>query len=594
MPEQSHNPFNFWQELKRRKVIRIIPVYAAAAFVLLELVDIIAEPLRLPEWTINLVLVLLCIGFVISLILSWIYDFTPEGVQKTKSLIEGQKSEKVQTSNVWKIITYLSLVVIVGLVVINMLSRHKKDDDVTRLEKSIAVLPFKSLSDDPEKQYLADGVMDAILLNLSNIKDLSVMARTSVEQYRGATKTAIEIGKELNVAYLLEASFQKYEKNVRLIVQLIKSNDGSHLWSKNYDREWKDIFSVQSEVAETVAREIYAVITPLEKQMIEKEPTLNLEAYEFYLKGLSLLNKRTGGNLIQAIEFFNLAIEKDHSFAQAYVGLANCYNLISFYEDWIPSEAFPEARLNAEKALELDNTLAEAYASLAYVKHRYDWDLIGAEEDFLKAIELNQNNALTYQWYAEFLWFSGRYEEALIPMNEAIKLDPLSLVLNCAFGQVLARVNKVEEAIKHLENIIELNPEFGYAYFMLGYVLLSGGYHSESIDYLKKSVEMSNNAQLFMATLGIAYAKSGDFDEVQELQEKLNTLSEKQYILSFTKAVLLSELGEQEEALHWLYKAIDEKTDWLLFIRHEKMFFTNLREDQRFIDVLNKIDKLND
>jgi len=285
MPEQSNNPLNFWSELKRRKVVRVITVYGAAAFVIIELINNITEPLRLPGWVPTLVIVLLAIGFLIAIVMSWVFDITPEGVQKTKPInkISEQPEEKPAKMLGWKIATYVSIVIIIGLLIVNIIGSSKRAEVDTELEKSIAVLPFKSLSDDPEKQYLADGMMDAILLHLSKIKDLRVMSRTSVEQYRKTDKTATVICQELNVTYLLEGSFQKYGDNAKLITQLIKPGKEGHVWANEYNRDWKDIFSVQSEVAKTIASELHAVITPEEKQIIEKTPTTNLKAYDYYL-----------------------------------------------------------------------------------------------------------------------------------------------------------------------------------------------------------------------------------------------------------------------------------------------------------------------
>jgi TolB-like protein len=287
MPDKSNGQFQFWQELKRRKVIRRNTVYAATAFVILELVSIIADPLKLPEWTMLTVIVLLSIGFLISLILSWFYDMTPEGVQKIKSVKEIHKEvpEKQSHLKAWKIATYVSAVIIIGLLIFNIAGGRKQAEDRAILEKSIAVLPFKYMSDESEKQYLADGAMDDIILHLSKIEDLRVMSRTSVEQYRETDKTATVICQELDVAYLLEGSFQKHGDQVRLIVQLIRPGKEGHIWANEYNRSWKDIFSVQSEVAQNIARELHAVITPEEIQLIEKKPTTSLTAYDFYQRG---------------------------------------------------------------------------------------------------------------------------------------------------------------------------------------------------------------------------------------------------------------------------------------------------------------------
>ena len=279
-----NNLSQFWQELKRRKVVRVITVYAAAAFVILELASIIAEPLKLPEWFLPMVIVLLCIGFIIATILSWIYDIKPEGgIVKTQPAHKVTKEVGRVTSSSWKIASYISFVVIIGLIVLNIIPRSNAKEAP---EMSIAVLPFKSLSDDQEKQYLADGVMEAILYHLYKIADLRVIPSVSVEKYRDRTKTLSEIARELNVNYILDGSFQKYEDQAKLIVRLsYGKEEEDNIWADEYDRDWSDIFSVQSEVAQKVAFALQSVISPEVKKRIEALPTENMEAYDLYLKG---------------------------------------------------------------------------------------------------------------------------------------------------------------------------------------------------------------------------------------------------------------------------------------------------------------------
>jgi len=476
MPDQSNNPFKFWQELKRRKVIRVIPVYAAAAFVLLELVDILTEPLRLPDWTINLVLVLLCVGFVISIIFSWLYDITPEGVQKTKPIKEIQKEVKPTNSNVWKITTYVSLAIIIGLLVVNIFGSRRQTEVDTVLEKSIAVRPFKSLSDDPEKQYLADGVMDAILLHLSKIKDLRVMSRTSVEQYRETNKTATVIGRELDAMYLLEGSFQKYGEKARLIVQLIKTSDDSHVWSNEYDRDWKDIFSVQSEVAMTIACELKVIITPQEKQIIEKAPTTNLTAYDFYLRALEehnnyrenwTENQGKANVLDKAILLYQLTLEYDSSYAKAYTGLAMAYRDKHYQETYFEDDFLDSTLILANIALSYDSKLEEAYEIRGdyYLDHgKYEEAL----QEYDAVIEFNPNywraytsKASLYSWTRDFLKVIENYQKA-IKLNRGKELPRLLRTLGSSFVQ-LKMYNRaefyLEEALKLDHDSVKHNNE---------------------------------------------------------------------------------------------------------------------------------------
>jgi TolB-like protein len=274
----------FWQELKRRKVVRVVTVYAASAFVILELVDILAPSLRLPDWTLNLVLILLIVGFIIAVILSWIYDIHPEGgIVKTESVKKIKTEDIPVSSNSWKIASYISFVVIVGLIILNIIPRSGKNEI---LDKSIAVLPFKNDSPDLENEYFCNGMMETILNQLVKIGDLKVMSRTEVEPYRNTTKTRKEIAGELGVANFLEGSVYKMGNRFRISVQLINSKSGFHLWSDEYEGEYtEEIFALQSNIARQVALALKAVITQEEEKSIERKPTENIEAYDLVLKG---------------------------------------------------------------------------------------------------------------------------------------------------------------------------------------------------------------------------------------------------------------------------------------------------------------------
>ena len=281
MPK-SNKLSQFWQELKRRKVVHVILVYASAAFVIIELINNVTEPLNLPDWTPTLVIIILLVGFPLAVIFSWIFDVTPEGIEKTKPTKELSKGEKTNVSNSWKIASYISFVVIVTLIVLNIIPRSKHAEEIAIRDKSIAVLPFINDSPDQERMYFINGIMESILNNLCMIEDLRVPGRTSVEQYRNNPKPIPVVAEEMNVDYVLEGSGHRDGNNVRLIVQLLDGRKDQHLWSKTYDADIEEIFSMQSEIAQLIAAEIEAIITPEEKQLIEKVPTTSLTAYDFY------------------------------------------------------------------------------------------------------------------------------------------------------------------------------------------------------------------------------------------------------------------------------------------------------------------------
>jgi len=391
----------FWQELKRRRVTRTVTVYAAAAFVILELVSIIVEPLKLPEWTLPFVIVLLCVGFIIAVILSWIYDVQPEGgIVKTEPAHKVNADDFPKSSKSWRIASYISFVVIVGLIVLNIIPRSGKKEI---LDKSIAVLPFRNDSPDEEKMYFINGTMEAILNNLCKIADLRVPGRTSVEQYRDNPKPIPTVAAEMNVSYILEGSGQKLGDRILLTVQLLDGINDRHLWSKQYDREIQkieEIIDIQSEIAQLVAAEIEAIITQEEEKSIKHIPTTSLIAYELYLKGREeflyyYADRKNIKALKRAEDLYRLALEYDPTFAKAYTGLASIYWFKGLSGDYNWQDCLDSLLILANYSLAYDDQLADAFHLRAnYYRHK-DMNEEAIKE-FDKALKLNPNSWMLY------------------------------------------------------------------------------------------------------------------------------------------------------------------------------------------------------
>ncbi len=399
MPQNSGNFEKFWRDLKRRKVIHVITVYAAISFAILQLVDIVARPLQLPDWTEALIIVLLGIGFVISVFVSWIYDVTPAGIRKTKPLGAAKRIDykTTPTSGGWKTTTFLSAVLIIVLLGFNFIHKREFNKDLSKLEKSIAVLPFINDSPNDSNQYFINGIMDKVLNNLQLVKELRVISRTSVEQYRNTTKSVPEIAKELGVNYIVEGSGQRYGNSFSVSIQLIRA-DGkeTHIWAKPYEqeiREVKDILGIQSQIAQSIAAELKASITPVEKQIIEKIPTANLTAYDFYQRGREEVRRTEPPALNRqkakrAEILFKKSLAYDSTFAPGYTGLA----IVSYLNGNLDSML-----IFANIALSHDSQLAEAYSIRgAYYAHRYNYKK--AAEEYDKAIKFNPND-----WHAYYL-----------------------------------------------------------------------------------------------------------------------------------------------------------------------------------------------
>jgi len=518
MPDNPNRLIQFWQELKRRKVVRVITVYAAAAFVILELLSIIIEPLRLPIWTLQFAIVFLCIGFIIAVILSWIYDIHPEGgIVKTESAQEVKEEGKPVSSNSWKIASYISFVVIVGLIVFHFISRNNLSEELTIIDKSIAVLPFVSLSDDPEKQYLADGVMDAILLHLSKIEDLRVMSRTSVEQYRVTEKKATEICQELDVAFLLEGSFQKYGDQAKLTVQLIIPGKEGHHWANDYDRDWRDIFSVQSEVAQLIAKELQAAITPEEQQLIEKIPTTNLTAYDFYQRGREEYLKYNwfidNREVFERAEkLYNVALEYDSTFARAYAGLADVY----LHKDQ------DSLLILADKALSYDNQLADAYTA----KGRYyirQGKVEQANEEFNNALQFNPNDYRAYEGKGDVAGAKLEYVKRLEYLHKAASLSRGSEfpTLLRRIGWEYFKVGFKEEGILYFQQAFKLDGDSVAYYTHLIASEINSGNFEKAIESGLKGYSIDSFNISILRNLGRSYLYFGQYEESIKYYEKI-------------------------------------------------------------------------
>ena len=326
-------------------------------------------------------------------------------------------------------------------------------------EKSIAVLPFDNLSRDPDNAYFAEGVQDEILTRLAKVADLKVISRTSTQHFKSAPDNLPQIAKQLGVMNILEGSVQKANDQVRVNVQLINALSDAHLWAETYDRKLTDIFAVESEISKTIADTLQAKLTGSEKISIAKVPTANTEAYELYLKGRFFWNKRTGADLKRAIDYFNQAIAKDPNYALAYAGLADSYTLLSVFSAASPQDSIPQARVAAKKALELDNTLAEAHASSGRILSGYDYDFERAIAEFERAIQLNPNYATSYHWISNGpLTARGEFDRAITEGKRAVELDPLSMIDNADLGQIYFYARRYDEAISQIGKAIEIDP----------------------------------------------------------------------------------------------------------------------------------------
>jgi TolB-like protein/Tfp pilus assembly protein PilF/predicted Ser/Thr protein kinase len=460
------------------------------------------------------------------------------------------------------------------------------------IPKSIAVLPFENLSEDSDNTYFADGIQEEILTRLAKIGDLKVISRSSTRDYQRKPRNLADIAKQLGVANILEGSVRKAADRVRVNVQLINAQTNSHLWAETYDRKLTDVFEVETDIAKTIADSLNAKLTRSERQAIAVRPTANPEAYELYLKGRFLWNKRTGADMRKAIDYFNHAIAKDPNYALAYAALADCYDLLHEYSDLSPKESYPKAKAAAIKALELDDTLGEAHTSLAYSLVNYDWDWRSAEREYQRAIQLNPNYATAHQWYAECLSMLGRHSEAIAEINKAHELDPLSLIINQGVGGKYLYARRYDEAMAQFHRTLELYPHFPPTHQRLGWCYAQKHMYDEAIAEMQKAVELSGNSTQMIAALGWAYAAAGRRDMAQGIVAELERRSTESYVDPYFVATIFAALGEKDEAFALLNKACEERSYWMPWINIDPQL-DNLRSDSRLEALVQRVFALN-
>ena len=455
---------------------------------------------------------------------------------------------------------------------------------------SIAVLPLENLSGDPEQEYFADGMTDALIGELAKIRALRrVISRTSVMQFKGVKKSLQEIAQELNVDAVIEGSVLLVGEKVRITAQLIEARTDRHLWADSYERDLRNILALQKELAQAIAHEIKIAVTPEEKERLVRARQVNPESYQLYLKGRWFWNKRTEEDLKKAIDYFEQAIELDSNPALAYAGLADSYALLPEYSSILAKEAYQKANEAALKALEMDDTLAEAHTSLAAIKESYYWDWEAAEREYKRAIELNSNYATAHHWYAFHLIVRTRFDEAIAEIERALELDPLSLVINKDFGSLFYYARQYDRAIEALHKTLEMDPNFSEAHAYLGLVYLQKSIYEEALAELQKENELSRGRHPIVESwIGIAYVQMGKRGEAQEVVDDLMERSKYMYVSSYGLACVYFVLGEKDNAFEWLEKAYEERDYWLSYLKIDP-FLDSVRSDPRFIALLKKM-----
>jgi TolB-like protein/DNA-binding winged helix-turn-helix (wHTH) protein len=452
----------------------------------------------------------------------------------------------------------------------------------------LAVLPFDNLGHDPDQEFFSDGLTEEMIAQLGKLNParLTVISRGSVAKYKDSRLAANQIGGELHADYLVQGSVRRSADRVRITVQLIQVRDQTDLWAESYDRELRDILTLQDSVSRTIANQIHITLTPGQRTRL-RGGNLDPEAYEAYLKGRYYWNKRTGEGLQKALFYFQQAINRDSTYGAAYSGLADCNSGLAWHGFKSPAEALPMANAAALRAIEIDPQSAEAHASLGLVlTHRWDW--AGAEAEFKQALRLDPRYANAHHWYGDYLSIMGRHDEALLEARQALELDPLNLMIGTWVGRRYYLAGKYDLAIEQGRNTEELDANFAAAHLVLGENYVQVGLHDQGLAELQTAAGLSGNSPLYLAQVAVAYASAGKKTEALQIVAQLQSIASTRYVSPYGLAQIYAALSDKEQAFKWLQLAYEDRAVWMSYLAVDPVFHS-LRSDQRFQDLLRRV-----
>jgi len=578
--------YQFWLELKRRRVVHVIVVYATAAFVILEAVDIIFPRLNFPDWTVTFVMILLAVGFPIALIFSWIFDVTQEGIEKTIASKEVIKEENITTPNSWRIATYVSVVVVLVLLAFNLFGRRDKVKIDDSLAKSIAVLPFHNLSGDDEQDFICDGLTGEIISNLFKVRSFDeVRSLTSVLPYRESLKSTTDIAIDLRVNYVLEGSFKRIEDDIRVTAELIDPISDNPIWLKDYDLHYEEVTGIPAEIALQIANHLNAFITESETQNILKLPTSNQDAYEFFLQISYILNTHGITAHSQALDLALEAIRLDPNFADPYAwaGIITLWKGVYIGDTDIQNAAM-EALPFFEKALELDQNNASAHNGMGLVNEWARWDYIRAEKEYLKSIELEPNNSFLYGGPVEFFLEMHRDEDLFLLIEESPEEQ------NFDFAKIQSHILSGHKKEANKLIIQMAGDDMEHRWVGEFYLWLE---EYNSAKYYLESAMQSGHPEMstprFQAYLALVYEKTSS---QQQSRTKVNQLIAKSDTTSAgSPAYFLgwyySWMGDLDSAFFWLDKAYENHSPEMAWLKVDPAF-NNLKDDDRYWDLYER------
>ena len=579
-------------EFKRRNVYKVAVAYAVMGWLLIQIATQTFPFLEIPNWAIRLVIMLVAIGFPIALILAWAFELTPEGIRRAETVTGATAAKSAHRA--WIYVVMVAGILSIGVFFLGRYTALRTSSSPESAKaaapssKSLAVLPFANLSRDPDNAYFAAGIQDEIITRLAKIGELKVVSCLSTQRFKSSPDDLPAIAKELGVANVLQGSVQRSPDAVRVNVQLVGAETDTHLWADTFDRKLTDVFQIESDIAKTIAEKLQAKLTGSEERAISMQPTADVEAHQLYLKGRYLWNRRTAENLEKALNYFQQAADKDPNYALAYSGIADTCALFSVYGAGAPQEYLPRAKAAAEKAVELDDSLAEAHASLGLVYHSYFRSAESARE-FDRSIQLDPNYATAHHWYGRLtLVMQGKLDHALVEVKRAYELDPVSPIIHTDVGAVYLMARRYDEAIEQLRGTVQMDPEFYWAHRFLGMALDLKGDTTGALAEFTKAFQL-NDDPAGLGFIGHAQARMGHEKEARARLDQMNDAAKRRYVAPYAFALIHLALGDKDQALDWLEKAAQERgLTYFNFIKVDP-FLDPLRSDPRFEAVMQKV-----
>jgi len=546
-------------ELKRRKVYRVAVVYAVVAFAIWQVAEITFPALHLPEWVLTFVVVIVIIGFPIALVLAWALEVTPEGIRRTapSHSAAGPDGEEAAES----------------------LSTTAEPQPA-----SVAVLPFTDMSPERDQEYFCDGMAEELINALTKVKELRVAARTSSFQFKGRSEDVREIARSLGVRSVLEGSVRRAGDRLRVTAQLVTAEDGYHLWSETYERQLEDVFAIQDEISRAIVDTLRPTLVGEPERDLVRASTQSMEAYDHYLRGRYYWDQRYKVGLEAALKYFQKAVEIDPGFALAYRGIGDCYTVLGIYGFLPPDEGRSKGKAAVFRALELDEGLSEAHASLGWSHFFYgfEWDL--SEKEYQRAIELSPGNAEAHTWYGILCGAQGRYAEAFEHLAIALQLDPLSSYITSMLGVLKIYAGDTEGGIRTLEGVVERDPRYLMAVWLLGWGYSCASRFEEAVRSGERALALSDGANFWKGGLAMWYGRAGRRNEALELIDDLSQRMTTEYVSPLMLNWGYLGLGDEEKFFEWLAKAVAEQSPYLFSI-HQDLQYDPFRSDPRFAEL---------